>query len=463
MTPEEQPPQPPPSPPTSPAQRPPAEVAWNQAEMGAPIHPMLSIDRDRKAAFVCLPLPMREGERGGGGIRCSTKPYLVMVTPGLRQLIPLELTAIPLETEPVFVTESRWPMRQLEAFLRGTQTPLRLDEVFDEVNAIVSKYLDLGDPVESKLIAIYILMSYCFPLFDGGLPFIKLQSGPGAGKSKLCSVIAHLGFNAVHTSSISEAAIYRIGGSRSLLLLDEAEDVRKSLAVLLNASYRRGSSVLRAGSRGRLESYALWGPRVIASIAPLPDAVATRCILIRMAPSRDAAKGRLSVTDSCEDWAAIRSRIYAAMLSRWQEIDSAVIEHKETLLTNRAAEIWTPLIQIATAIEPQSPGLIKELSEYCARSATPLIPPPSFSEAERTVIAVLTRFGEQGRPVELTPTDILTAATAAGLPGATGLTVNGLGVIVKRWRLLTARVHRASGNVYQVDWARVAELAAGLS
>lgn len=451
------------TPPPQPAQRPPAtEVAWSQDAMGAPIHPMLSIDTHRRAAFVCLPLPMREGERGGGGIRSVTKPYLVMIAPGMRQLIPLELTAIPLEMEPVFAdNESRWPLRQLEAFLRGTEAPPQLAEVFTEVNGIVDKYLDMADPAESKIVALYVLLSYIFPLFSGGLPFLKLQSaGPGSGKTKLCSIIAHLGFNSVLTSSVSAAAIYRVGSSRCLLLLDEAEDLKTSMATILNASYRKGSSVLRAGAKGRLERFALWGPRVISSLRPLPDSVASRCIMIKMSPSRDATKGRLNVTDTSEDWPGARSRIYSALLSRWPEIDTA-LEPKVAALSNRTAEIWTPLLQIATAIEPQSPGLIKELSEYCARSAAPLVPPPSFSEAERTVIAVLARFGEQGRPVELTPAEIMTAA--AGMPGATGLTVNGLGVIVKRWRLLTARVHRAAGNIYQVDWARVAELAAGLS
>lgn len=463
MRPEEPPVQPAPATPQSVQRPPPTEVAWAQ-DGGSPIHPMLSIDQTRRAAFVCLPLPMREGERGGGGIRAVTKPYLVIIAPGLRQLIPLELTALPLEQEPVFAdAEARWPLRQLETFLSGAETPPQVSQVFAEVNGIISKYLELADPSESKVVALYTLMSYVFPLFSGGLPFLKLQSaGPGSGKTKLCSIIAHLGFNAVLTSSVSAAAIFRVGSSRCLLLLDEAEDLKTSMATLLNASYRKGSSVLRAGSRGRLERFALWGPRVISSLQPLPDSVASRCILIRMSPARDAARGRLSVTDTSEDWAGVRARIYAAMLSRWEEIDTT-LEPKVPTLTNRSGEIWTPLIQIATAIEPQCPGLVKEIEDYIARAGVPTLPTVpalALSEAERAVVRGLARLADQGRPAEVAPGAIL--AAAAGIPGAAGMTANGLGVILRRLRLFTSRRHTAGGQVYRVDWNRVTELSSGL-
>lgn len=440
-----------------------SEVAWS-AQLGRPLHPMLDFDIERRIAVVCLPLALRNGEATGQcGRSAQAKPYLIVVGDGFKNCVPLELAAISLETEPVFIEQrSRWPEAELKAFLDGSAAAPSGADVFDSIVDLLAKYIDLPEPAEVKTVALFVMMSYLHPLFPT-LPYLKLEGQRASGKTRLATIIAMLAHNSLHTSSLTPASIFRVSqGTRCTLIADEMEGLAKNkqLSMLLNAGYKRGAVVVRAGTKGRLELFQSFGPKVIASIEPLNEVLASRTLLVRLTPTGDVAKARRAVTESGEDWGELRSMLYAWALTSWSGVMGATIPEVAGI-SNRVAEIWLPLLQVASSLETQRPGLLQELTTYAARSVAPALPALAYSAHERLVIGALVRLAQAGRPQELTPAAILAAVTSQN-PGAGLPTTNGLGVILRRLRLFSSRRHAADGQRYVVDWPRVIELGSGL-
>ncbi len=441
-----------PSPPRS-------EVRW---EAGcAAIHPALDCEPTRRVAFVTLPLLLRDGgpaPRNGSPI-VRARPYLIAVGPGFRNCLPLELTGLELATEPVFVeTRSRWPQEKLKAFLENREAPPAIHDVYTGLVSLYERYLEFGIATEAKVCALWTMMTYTHPLFSA-VPYLKLEGPRGSGKTKLASIVAHLSFNAVFASSLTPAAVFRIvHGSRSTLVGDEMEGLARNpqMTTLLNSGYKAGSFVIRAGAKGQLASYDSFSPKVLASIEPVSDTLASRAILIRLERGRDAARSRLAVTEDSDDWGGLRAGLYAWALTAWESLLSGTTQEIPGV-GNSAAELWAPLMTIAAAIEPKNPGLVQELAAYASRTVAPAVPAPSFTPPERTVISVLARLGQNGRPQEMSTIEIL-AAVGPQEVQALGLSPNALGGVMRRWRLFTARRHCADGQRYVVDWGKVAEL-----
>jgi hypothetical protein len=465
MTPEEQPAQStPPMPQTTPTQpstppAPRAEIQWDAGMKS--IHPILDFDLERKISFVTLPLPLRDGESSGK--TRQVKPYLIVCGPGFKHLVPLELANIPMDAlEPVFLEASRWPQAHLKAFLDGNASAATADEVYTALVDVIGKYVDTVDVAHNKVLALFCMLTYVFPAFPS-VPYIKIEGPRASGKTRLASILAMLCHNALHSSSLTPASIFRVTqGSRCTLIGDELENLAKNnhLSTLLNGGYKKGAVVVRAGAKGKLELFQSYGPKVIASIEPLNEVLASRTIMIRLTPTKDVAKARLNVTEFSEDWGRLRGMLYSWAMARFHDAASVVLPESAGI-SNRLAEIWAPLLQIAATLGPAKSGLMKELTDHAARTVAPAVPSVSLSTHERMVVSTLDGICRGVRQAELGAAEIL-AAIATQNPGAEIPTSNGLGVILRRLNLFTARRHRADGQRYEIDAARVQELAGAI-
>lgn len=448
--------------PEPPASPPPAraEVRWEAGSEA--IHPALDFDPVRRVAFVTLPLSLRDGGSApqGAGNMGRARPYLIASGNGFRNCLPLELTGLELETEPVFLNgRTRWPQERLKSFLEYREAPPSIHEIYARLVTLFEKYLEFGNTTESKAIALWTMMTYVHPLFPA-VPYAKLEGPRGSGKSKLCTLIANTAFNAVYASSLTPAAVFRIvHGSRSTLVGDEMEGLARNpqMTTLLNAGYKRGSFVVRAGAKGQLASFDSFSPKVLASIEPVSDTLASRTIMIRLAPGRDASRSRLAVTEDGEDWGGLRAGLYAWALTGWEAV-IATPKPEIPGLANRAVELWSPLLTLAAAIEPHSPGLVRELADYAARSVAPAVPTVALSDQDRLLVAALTRLTATGTVAEVSTVDILavmrTVDAAAVLPNT-----QAIGFALERLRAFRSRRHTAAGRRFVLDGTRIAELA----
>lgn len=91
--------------------------------------------------------------------------------------------------------------------------------------------------------------TYLYPHFDT-YPYLQLYGPKGSGKTKTLTLLAATSFNAVLSSSIKPAGLFRIiERSGATLLLDEAERLNNrenpELAEVLRAGYKKPSAAIR--------------------------------------------------------------------------------------------------------------------------------------------------------------------------------------------------------------------------
>ena len=143
------------------------------------------------------------------------------------------------------------------------------------------------------------------------------------------------------------------------LLLDESDSAFKAeaeyseaLRGILNAGYRQGgvaSLCVKAGSDFELRDFPTFCPKAMAGIGKLPDTVADRSIRIslkRRAPSEKIERFRLRN-------ASAQAKPLRERLERWAIIAVArLADSRPSLpeeLSDRAADVWEPLLAIADA------------------------------------------------------------------------------------------------------------------
>lgn len=447
--------QPPAAPP--PAAEPRQEIAWGIQDR--PIHPAIDFDRERGIAFVTLPLMLRDGEQRAAKKGASrTKPYLVAVGPSFKNCVPLELAALELESEPIFLeSRSRWTEAGLRDFLEHKHPAPVGNAVYNEVLKTLTRYVEFCREEDAAVISLYVMLTYLAHALDS-VPYVKLEGVKGSGKTKTCSILSRLCFNSVFTSSLTSAAVTRcVDGTRGTLIADEMEGLSSNgqFSQLLNSGYRRGATTIRASSKG-LNVYSSYGAKILASIESLNPVLASRTLLITLSPAADQAKARTMVTDVSDDWSRLRGMLYEWVLTDWKRVIDTPIPETPGL-ANRGAELWGTILQLATAIG--TPGLVSKLAAHAARSAAPAVPMPVLNSLERLLVAGLASMPAAARSADLSTPDILTAMRTVDA-NSTPPSPQALGLALDRLRLNSARRHTATGRRFTISWSRVTELAA---
>jgi len=190
------------------------------------------------------------------------------------------------------------------------------------------------------------------------------------GKSTLVTVLSRLVNRPVVSSNISSSAFYRvIEELKPTLIIDEADTNlrgKDDLRGILNSGYTKPTAFVwricydpapgpegeaeerqraagTSSSAGRVARYSCWCPKAIAAIGQLHPTLASRCIVIRM--------HRKTAREECERIKRLRATELQQKCARFVadhavEIGSAEPEIPPGL-TNRAADIWEPLLALA--------------------------------------------------------------------------------------------------------------------
>ena len=306
----------------------------------------------------------------------STRETLMLDEPGLMDIggRRVLLTSAPQVIDDV----ARWDWPDVQKFVQGdSPDPV---ETFLSVEGVYAKYLDFCEPYTSDVLTIWDMGTYLHELFDT-YAYIHVTGPSQSGKTKTVDVTQRIAFNMQSSSSISAAALYRVlQATHGSLAIDEAERLANpqdpkgtDLRLLLDAGYKKGSPVLRYNAdTDRVESFQVYGPKMIANIKGLGEVLESRCIVVRMLRTT-TTKGRLKVNDQCEPWADIRHRLYCFALTHFAAIreiyrNDASIQ----ILENRTNELWQPLLAIAAFLSryPGGPSdLLAHIIEFAKHKA----------------------------------------------------------------------------------------------
>lgn len=257
-------------------------------------------------------------------------------------------------------TGTRWPIHEMKAFIDGKETHVSGPQLFIDLKAIYTQYVEYSDDHFYDLLPYYVLGTYVYRLFPT-IGYLHFNGTAASGKSQNLKLLKVLGFNCVWASNLSTASLYRqVDGCPGLICIDEAESFEgergEELRRLLNAGYKDGEPVMRAEATGdgtfAVRKFEVYSPKALASINPLEHVIGSRCVVVPMQPA--SIKEIKEFRESDEQWPRLRNRMYHWAMQNAHEIGEVYREWNETLrfshakvLTNRTWEIAQLFIVMA--------------------------------------------------------------------------------------------------------------------
>ena len=194
----------------------------------------------------------------------------------------------------------------------------------------------------------------------GTTPRLSIRSvEKQSGKTRLLEVLELVVARPIMAVNVSVAALFRsIGEPPPTILWDEIDALfrggndssREDLRALLNSGYRRGASVLRVvgeGTKMAVKAFATFAPVVLAGIGNQPDTVSDRSIIVEQRRRRPDERVRAFRRRVVEPEAQlVRERLRAWAAENLEELERAR-PAMPAGLSDRAADLWEPLLAIA--------------------------------------------------------------------------------------------------------------------
>ena len=236
-----------------------------------------------------------------------------------------------------------------------------LAEVLDELDGFVARYVYFESEAQRTAVVLWVAVTYVADGFDVA-PYLHIKSPEKqSGKTLLLEVIELTAWDALMTSNVSLAALFRVMESRRpALLFDEIDSVfpsrkgngdpsREELRALINSGYRRGAKTLRVGGprRDKIEEFDSFGPKALAGIGELPDTIADRAIPIRLhRKPRSVTLNRWRRRMVGKEAAEVADRLSLALA----DLGTLLGEKWPVLpeqLSDRGQDLWEPLLAVA--------------------------------------------------------------------------------------------------------------------
>jgi hypothetical protein len=236
--------------------------------------------------------------------------------------------------------------------------PVEVAELLDEIMAFVRRFVVLPGKHEAVAVALFVLHSWALDGAHATPYLLVLSPEKRSGKTRLLEVLSQLVRHPWHTTSTSEAAMFRkIERDEPTLLLDEIDaifgsnsDRTEPLRAILNSGNRRGATVTRCvGKEHEVADFPVFCPKVLAGIdsGKLPDTIRDRSIALPMKRRHDGEK----VERFRERKASALAEPTRLAALRWARtaVDGLLAAEPSIPddLGDRAADAWEPLVAIA--------------------------------------------------------------------------------------------------------------------
>jgi hypothetical protein len=158
-------------------------------------------------------------------------------------------------------------------------------DLLDEACKVLRRFIVWRDDQQVDFVALWVLHTYVFHLFDT-TPYLDISSASKrSGKSRLLEMLAMMCARSWKVVSPSEAVLFRkIDKDHPTLLIDEVDATfgkdpqsTEGLRAILNAGYEVGGSVPRCvGGNSTPYDFHVYCPKAFAGIGGLPDTVRDR-------------------------------------------------------------------------------------------------------------------------------------------------------------------------------------------
>ncbi len=232
-----------------------------------------------------------------------------------------------------------------------------LDCLLCDVRQCIRRYVVLSDP-QATATTLWVAHCHAFAAAEA-TPYLNVTSAvKQSGKTRLLEVLEPIVPASWLTGRVSAAVLTRkVDAETPTLLLDESDaafkhdcEYSEALRSILNSGYRRSgicSLCVGQGAGLTYRDFSTFCPKAIAGIGALPDTVTDRSIRItlkRRAPYEWVERFRQR--DAPRIGEPLRAQLAAWRGTAVEELRDAE-PALPTELSDRAADVWEPLIAIA--------------------------------------------------------------------------------------------------------------------
>jgi len=247
--------------------------------------------------------------------------------------------------------------------------------MLDRVARFLARFVAFASEHQLYAVTLWVAHTHAFEAADS-TPRLAVQSAEKqSGKTRLLEVLELVAREPRQVVNMSEAALFRsIDAGSPTILWDEIDAIfgpkakdREDLRAMLNAGYRRGSTVERivgVGTAMRSKPFKVFCPVALAGIGQLPDTVQDRAIVIRLTRRRRDEKVEKLRRRRIEPEAAELRRDLADV---FQRITGQLAEADPAMppgMPDRAEDVWEPLIAIADLAGDDWPDLAHAAASF---------------------------------------------------------------------------------------------------
>jgi Protein of unknown function (DUF3631) len=233
-------------------------------------------------------------------------------------------------------------------------------ELLDDIDDYLARFVVYPSEHERRAHTLWIAHTWLMDCWESTPRIAFLSPEPGSGKSRALEVTEPLVPRPVHAVNTTSAYLFRKVSDPDgppTILYDEIDTVfgpkardNEDIRGMLNAGHRKGAVAGRCVVRGKnieTEELDAYCAVALAGLDDLPDTLMSRSIICRMrrrAPSEPVEPWRLRVNapeaEKLHHRLAQWSRqVTDQVTDKWPEMPPSV--------TDRAADVWEPLIIIA--------------------------------------------------------------------------------------------------------------------
>lgn len=296
-----------------------------------------------------------------------------------------KLVEVPDDVEPYQIPKdfARWSVDRKTPYnvfdyLSG-KADVDASELSTEIKSFIEKYMWYPDERIYALLAIWIMQTYVFMIFDQ-VGYLALIGTKRAGKTRLLEILELLSFNGRLAASISDAYLFRsVEVDRTTMLVDEADQLKapakdgiNEKLEIIRSGYRRSGSVgrIEGEDRSRVD-FSTYSMKAIANVSGLEDALEDRAIDIPVERKPSEIRVSKLVRRRVERKAqVIRNKLYCFGLQYAERVaeiyDGVQIED----VTDREEELWAGLVCIAHLIGQDVVNMLIQLAKESSAKKT---------------------------------------------------------------------------------------------
>lgn len=241
-----------------------------------------------------------------------------------------------------------------------------LQQTFTAVRDTLTAHLSFTHPLHADLGALWAIGTHAYTAFDAYPYLVITAATKRAGKSIFAEVLSFASRQGAMGTSMSASVLRRLVSKGATLFFDEAESLNSEAAStvreFLNVGYRAGQKVYMPSpdNPDDVIAYDAYSPKAFCLIGDVNDTLRDRSIVIEMQRGTPGTIYRRRVVEAelLALTAGFRARVdedgAALTVALLQAIDDAGIFDAYDVLSDREAEIWTPIFTLARLLCPHA-------------------------------------------------------------------------------------------------------------